>query len=222
LWYAALLQGNYARALQEARALADLHSMLAMNPRQERPPILWLVYERFGKWQAILGEPAPPRNSVYLNGMWHYFRGSALAGAGELGKAEGELAALGATSRDPALKDVLSGANSAAAILAMVNSALSGKIATVRGRSADAVSAFEQAVQMQDALKFNEPPDRQQSMRLYLGAALLKAGRPKDAEAVYREEPRNLQENGSALFGLCQSVQAQGRTTETREIRKRI
>lgn len=222
LWYAALLQGNYARALQEARALAGLHSMLAMNPRQQRPPAVWLVYERFGKWQAILGEPAPPRDGVYLNGMWHYFRGSAFAATGELEKAEGELAALGAASRDPALKDVLSGANSAGPILMMLTSALAGKVAIMRGSSADAVSAFEQAVQMQDALNFNEPPDWQQSMRLYLGAALLKAGRPKDAEAVYREELRSLHENGWALFGLCQSVQAQGRTIEAREIRERF
>ena len=222
LWYAALLQGNYARALQEARALAGLHSMLAMNPRQQRPPAIWLVYERFGKWQAILGEPAPPGGSVYVNGMWHYFRGSALAGTGEVEKAEGELAALGATSRDSALKDVLSGANSAGPILAMLNSALSGKIATVRGRPADAVSAFEQAVRMQDALNFNEPPDWQQSMRLYLGAALLKAGRPKDAEVVYREELRNLHENGWALFGLWQSVTAQGKNAEAQEIRERF
>lgn len=222
LWYAALLQGNYARALQEARALAGMHSMLAMNPRQQRPPAVWLVYERFGKWQAILDEPAPPSDSVYLNGMWHYFRGSAFAGTGELEKAEGELAALGAASRDPALKDVLSGANSAGSILAMLNDTLSGKIAMARGRVGDAVLAFEQAVNVQEALNFNEPPDWQQSMRLYLGAALLKAGRARDAEAVYREELRDLHENGWALFGLWQSLRTQGRTAEAREIRERF
>jgi hypothetical protein len=61
-----------------------------------------------------------------------------------------------------------------------------------------------------------------QPMRLYLGATLLKAGRAKDAEAVYREELHDLHENGWALFGLWQSVTAQGRTTEAREIRERF
>ena len=67
---------------------------------------------------------------------------------------------------------------------------------------------------MQDALNFNEPPDWPQSMRLYLGAALLEAGRAKDAEGVYREELRDLRDNGWALFGLWQSVRAQGRSSE--------
>ena len=75
---------------------------------------------------------------------------------------------------------------------------------------------------MQDALNFNEPPDWPQSMRLYLGAALLKAGRAKEAEGVYREELRGLHDNGWALFGLWQSVRAQGRTAEAQEIRERF
>ena len=101
-------------------------------------------------------------------------------------------------------------------------SALSGEIAKARGRYGEAVLAFEQAVRLQDALNFNEPPDWVHSMRLYLGAALLKAGRPKDAEGVYREELRDLRDNGWALFGLWQSVRSQGRSAEAQKIRERF
>jgi tetratricopeptide (TPR) repeat protein len=222
LRYAAILQGNYARALQAAHDLAGSHSLMAANPRQQRLPAVWLVYKAFGKWQALLAEPAPPAEHVYLNGVWHYFRGSAFTGLGEIKKAESELEALATTSRDPALKDVLSGANSAGPILAMLYRALSGEIAKARGQRVEAVLAFEQAVRMQDTLSFNEPPDWPQSMRLYLGAALLEAGRAKDAEAVYREELRDLRDNGWALFGLLQSVRAQGRSAEAHEIRERF
>jgi tetratricopeptide (TPR) repeat protein len=222
LRYAAILQGNYARALQAARDLAGSHSLMAANPRQQRLPAVWLVYKAFGKWQALLAEPAPPAERVYLNGAWHYFRGSAFTGLGEIKKAESELGALATTSRDPALKDVLSGANSAGPILAMLYRALSGEIAKARGQRVEAVLAFEQAVRMQDTLSFNEPPDWPQSMRLYLGAALLEAGRAKDAEGVYREELRDLRDNGWALFGLWQSVRAQGRSAEAKEIRERF
>jgi tetratricopeptide (TPR) repeat protein len=104
----------------------------------------------------------------------------------------------------------------------MLCRALSGEIALARGESGDAVLAFEEAVRMQDALNFNEPPDWSQSMRLYLGAALLKDGRAKDAEGVYREELQYLHDNGWALFGLWESVRAQGRTTEAKEIRERF
>ena len=222
LRYAAILQGNYARALQAAHDLAGLHSMMAANPRQQRLPAVWVVDKAFGKWQALLAEPPPPAERLYLNGAWHYFRGSAFTGLGEIKKAEGELEALATTSRDPALKDVLSGANSAGPILTMLCRALSGEIAKARGHRAEAVPAFEQAVRMQDALNFNEPPDWPQSMRLYLGAALLDAGRAKDAEGVYREELRDLRDNGWALFGLWQSVREQGRSKEAEEIRERF
>jgi tetratricopeptide (TPR) repeat protein len=222
LRYAAMLQGNYARALQAAREVAASHSVMAANPRQQRLPAVWLVHRIFGKWQALLAEPAPATDRVYLNGAWHYFRGSAFAGLGELDKAESELRTLTTKSVDPALKDVISGANSAVPILAMLCRALSGEIALARGKSGDAVLAFEEAVRMQDALNFNEPPDWSQSMRLYLGAALLKDGRAKDAEGVYREELQYLHDNGWALFGLWQSVRAQGRTAEAKEIRERF
>lgn len=222
LRYAAMLQGNYARALQAAREAAGSHSMMAANPRQQRLPAAWLVHKVFGKWQALLAEPAPPADRLYLNGAWHYFRGSAFAGLGEIKKAESELEVIATTLRDPALKNVLSGANSAEPILAMLYRALSGEIAKARGHRGEAVLAFEHAVRMQDALNFNEPPDWQQSMRLYLGAALLEAGSAKDAERVYREELRGRRDNGWALFGLWQSVRAQGRTAEAREIREKF
>jgi tetratricopeptide (TPR) repeat protein len=219
---AALLQGNYARALQAAREMAGGHSLMAANPRQQRLPPAWLVHKAFGRWQAILAEPTPPADRLYLNAAWRYFRGSSFAGLGDFEKAESELQALTAVTRDPALKDVVSGANSAPSLVAVLTSALTGEIAMRRERYVEAVTAFEQAVKAQDALNFDEPPDWLQSMRLYLGAALLKAGRSKDAEAVYREELHDLHENGWALFGLWQSVTAQGRNAEAQQIRKRF
>ena len=222
LRYAAMLEGNYAHAFRAAQDMTGGHSVMAGNPRQQRLPPTWIVHKAFGKWQALLAEPAPPADRLYLNAAWRFVRGSALAGLGEFEKAESELQALNAVARDPALMDVLSGANSAPSLVAMLISALTAEIAMRRERYAEAVAAFEQAVRAQDALNFNEPPDWSQSMRLYLGAALLKAGRSKDAEAVYREELRDLHENGWALFGLWQSVTAQGRIAEAQEIRQRF
>jgi tetratricopeptide (TPR) repeat protein len=198
------------------------HSLMAMNPRQQRVPAVWLVEKVFGKWDALLAEAPPDPDRVYLKGVWHYVRGSAYVGRGELDKADGEFASLKTTSQNPALQDVLSGGNAASPILGMLSRALSGEIAMARGRSADAVDAFEDGVRSQDSLNFNEPPDWGQSMRLYLGAALLKAGRPKHAEAVYRDELRDLQENGWALFGLWQSLSAQGRSAKADEARQRF
>ena len=51
-------------------------------------------------------------------------------------------------------------------------------------------------------------------MRQTLGAALLQAGRAAEAEAVYREDLRRNPENGWSLFGLAQSLRAQGKSAE--------
>ena len=59
-------------------------------------------------------------------------------------------------------------------------------------------------------------------MRLYLGAALLKAGRPGDAEAVYLADLREFRENGWALFGLWQSLRDQRKSVEAQKARERF
>ena len=54
-------------------------------------------------------------------------------------------------------------------------------------------------------------------MRLYLGAALLKAGRARQAELVYREDLKEFRNNGWPLFGLAQTLRAQGKSTAARK-----
>ena len=60
--------------------------------------------------------------------------------------------------------------------------ALEGEIKEARDNLDGAVQAYDQAVQTQDANNYTEPPDWSQSMRLYLGTALLSANRWEDAE----------------------------------------
>jgi Tfp pilus assembly protein PilF len=51
-------------------------------------------------------------------------------------------------------------------------------------------------------------------VRHYLGAALLEHGLAARAEEVYRRDLRWNQNNGWSLFGLYQSLIAQGKTEE--------
>ena len=59
-------------------------------------------------------------------------------------------------------------------------------------------------------------------MRHNLGAALLEAGRAAEAEAVYREDLRQYPNNGWALFGLSQTLWAQGEADEAAEAQRRF
>ena len=54
-------------------------------------------------------------------------------------------------------------------------------------------------------------------MRHYLGSALLKAGNPEEAEKTYRRDLRWNAENGWSLYGLHESLAAQGKTEQAAE-----
>jgi tetratricopeptide (TPR) repeat protein len=82
------------------------------------------------------------------------------------------------------------------------------------GRVPEAETHFAAAIALEDALTYDEPPPWYYPVRQSLGAALLAARRPREAEAVYREDLRRYPENGWSLAGLRESLRAQGRTAE--------
>ncbi|HXL87315.1 MAG TPA: hypothetical protein VN927_08880, partial [Gemmatimonadaceae bacterium] len=86
-----------------------------------------------------------------------------------------------------------------------------GEIALRQGRAGDAVPYLEEAVRLQDALRYDEPAPWYYPMRQSLGAALLAAGRAGDAERVFTEDLRRNPNNGWALYGLAASLKAEGR-----------
>jgi hypothetical protein len=216
--YAAMHAGNYARAMEAAKATAAGQSHQGMGATERNASMPLLLNKIFGKWDAVLAEPAPVHGSAYLRGIWHYARGSAFVAKGEHGKAQDELKELKAAAGDPSLKEMLAAVNTAPTILELSALALEGELLSSQGRHAEAVNAFAAAVKLQDALKYTEPPDWGQSMRLYLGAALLKAGRAREAEVVYREDLRDFRNDGWALFGLGQSLRAQRKSAAAAKV----
>ena len=54
---------------------------------------------RFGMWDEVLAEPAPPPDLPYMGAMWHAARGLAHAAQGRLDEAETERAAVAAAAR---------------------------------------------------------------------------------------------------------------------------
>jgi len=59
-------------------------------------------------------------------------------------------------------------------------------------------------------------------VRQTLGAVLLDAGRPAEAEAIYWQDLSSNRENGWSLYGLAQSLRAQGKEEQAIAIDKRF
>ncbi|MDH5255582.1 MAG: hypothetical protein OEW72_06675, partial [Gammaproteobacteria bacterium] len=88
------------------------------------------------------------------------------------------------------------------------------EIAAGSRRYDEAIARLQRAVLLQDGLMYNEPPDWYFPVRHYLGAVLLEAGLPQEAEAVYWQDLALYRENGYSLLGLQQALEAQGRSGE--------
>jgi pimeloyl-ACP methyl ester carboxylesterase/tetratricopeptide (TPR) repeat protein len=224
LWVAATLEGRSGAAIEAARQVAvkvPHHHAGALAWTADFPVTPWLAYVRFGRWQEILTEPKPPVSEPYATGIWHYARGLAFVARGDIGRAEAELAALTATLEHEAfrttLKDLPLLTN-----LQIASRIVRGELASRGGRHDDARRVLREAVALEDAMPYSEPPLWHQPVRQVLGAVLLAAQRPAEAEVEDRAELARFRENGWSLFGLWQSLVAQHRTDEAQQVRARF
>jgi tetratricopeptide (TPR) repeat protein len=178
-------------------------------------PVLTLV--RFGQWDAVLGEPAPPADRPYQTAIWHYARGMAFLRTKRSGEAEAELVLVRSGVADNANEALMLAGNTAtaSALLAIAEAHLTGELAATQGNPKAAVAALERAVALQDALIYMEPPPFYFPTRQALGAVLLTAGQPQQAELVYRADLDKWPKNGWSLFGLSQALLAQKKLEES-------
>ena len=84
------------------------------------------------------------------------------------------------------------------------------------------ITHFQAAQKIEDEQVYTEPPDWYYPIRHSLGAVLLKAGKPAEAEKVYRQDLKRFPENGWALFGLAQSLHAQNKHEEAAAVDARF
>ena len=177
---------------------------------------------RFGEWDKILAS-SEPQNLPYPRAIWHYARGMAYAGKGDLESARQELAAMQRYAEDPALPGVLvSVRNNAQQLAAIARLVLEGTIEDRSRNYQRAIDVLGQALKLEDALGYNEPEDWHYPVRQILGAVQLEAGQPADAERTYRDELARHRENGWSLYGLQQSLIAQERTEEAVAVGRRL
>ena len=182
------------------------------------------AHTRFGKWDVILSEPRPPEESPFWTGVWHYARGLAFTATGKADQAARELNSLESIASEKSLDGfrVTFSRNGAKAILDIAVEVLAGEIAAKRGDYDRAIAQLHRAILLEDNLIYNEPPDWHVPARQSLGAVLLEAGRAAEAEAIYWQDLLRNRENGWSLFGLMQSLRAQGKEAQADLVGKRF
>jgi tetratricopeptide (TPR) repeat protein len=217
IWQSASMQGRSAETLRAAREFAGNASpeMIKQMPDMETAPVAPIVaLVRFGRWDEVLRLPAPPREWPYTRGVWHYARGLAFSAKGQAADARRELGELESGLKSVPAERTVAFFFRAKNLLQLAANVLAGEIAAKGGDVATADRLLRAAVAEQDTHWFTEPPPWYFPVRQTLGAVLLQGGRAPAAEAVYREDLKRNPGNGWSLFGLAQSLRAQGKTAE--------
>jgi tetratricopeptide (TPR) repeat protein len=223
LAYAAMMTGREREAMAAAR---DMWSQVPDDALRNVGPFFdrWMcsvydVQKRFGRWDDILAEPAPPEFLPITRATWRAHRAIAYAAKKDFTNAEREHELFRkAKARLP--EDHKWGRDQAHRVLEVSDLFIAGEIALQKGDWSLAAELLEQSAAVEDTLGYGEPPQWLQPVRHTLGAVYLKAGRYDEAERVYREDLKKWRRNGWSLYGLSRALHAQGRVDEARRVER--
>lgn len=228
LWATATLEGDSKTAIDAALKTSQLPpdsliNLCGYKTLQHFVVIPLYAYVTFGKWDEILNYEKPEKLQLYPLGVWHYARGMAFIANGDLGKAEKELAELEQLRFNKKVEDLsIWGINSAGTLIKIAYEVLSGELAAKKKDYATAISHLKSAVELENTLRYDEPPTWFYPCRLNLGAVLIESERYEEAQKVFEENLSNLPENGWALYGLHQALLKLNENNEAAEVQKRF
>jgi tetratricopeptide (TPR) repeat protein len=218
LAYAAMMTGQRELAMKHIRTMvAELPADFLKENALQAESFVAMPLEvmvRFGMWDEILAEPdSYPDYCAGTRALHYAARAIAYAAKGDTENARKAQAIF--TERAKLVpKEATVSNNTAEAILALATRMVEGEI-LIRENKLDAgVAELREAIKLEDALHYDEPPGWLIPVRHSLGAALMQNGRHAEAEQVYREDLARLPENGWSLFGLTSSLRAQKKNTE--------
>jgi tetratricopeptide (TPR) repeat protein len=225
LTYAYMMNGSEMLARSSAREFQEM---------SQDPSNALAVLTRFHQWDDLLTfpEPAPDlktaddRNVHAVLGLWHYGRGLAFVATGRLQNAESELNAVVAEAALAPPSPVFGDAPDVAHTLDKIGQAgdadslkiaaaiLRARIAAARSQWSQATDFMREAVRIEDATAYGEPPTWAYPIRESLGALLLKQNLAAEAEAVFREGLRRSPRDPRLLLGLSKALSVEGRNAD--------
>ncbi len=217
---------NIHFAMTSAQMAGDAGTALTMAARlNEKLPIEmaaaapWVQPIKAAPYYAMVqyGDPAdiialadPGDEMPFLHGAWHYARGEAYAKLGDAEKAMGEAEAISKVIAEMDLSDLTNGGVPALDILNIARLTIIARLSAGEGDFDTAIEAMEEAVALQDAIAYTEPPYWYYPAKQTLASILLQAGKAERAEQLFLESLTESPNNAWVLYGLSESYKAQG------------
>jgi len=214
--------GNYADSLQAAKRAQEQAAPHLKELGMSSGIMIDFYYSlplqimvRFHRWNEILTVPQPDVSQPVTAVAWHYARALASANKSKLDQARTELAALRTAA--PAMAKLtfnVVGPHNSEVIPQMMSEIVEASLARVLRQTGEAIAHLQRAVSIEDTLDYDEPPDWLAPTRESLGAALLATGKSSEAETVFREDLKRNPRNPRSLFGLAETLRAEGKGAE--------
>ena len=174
---AASMAGRYA----EARKTAEELSRNVTPAAKDLPfieyvlPLPALVDLRFAKWSEARKAEPPAADFHLARAETFFVRAIAAAMSGDLAAAGRERAEFELEAAKAALDAHLGTLNDGRRFVAVMRPTMDARILEKQGKTDAAIAAWKKAVEAEDALAYDEPPDWISPSREALGAALLRA-----------------------------------------------
>ncbi len=208
LLFAASMAGEGAVAMQASRNYGELVAGGSFY--------VSLTGTRFGLWDDVLAIEERPEQALFA-GFWDFGRGYAHLRMERPDSANFYMERL-RTARTELEDEIPFRGHSAVDLITVVGAILEGEMLAGEGDVDGAVGVLEEAIRVEDGLRYDEPEPLNFSARHWLGGILNDAGRHVDAEEVFRAALVDHPHNGWSLFGLEQALRAQGRDAEAEEV----
>jgi tetratricopeptide (TPR) repeat protein len=222
LVYSAMFDGQYDLAIRTARSLTEQAPPEMVRDMRDFldafMPMEYHVMIRFGKWDDILAQPPAPAHLPVTNAVRHYARGIAYASTNRVPEAlQEQRRFLEYQAQVPETSILFN--NSSADILKVAEQMLAGEIEYRRGHYDVAFAHLKKAVELDDAMNYDEPWGWMQPARHALGALQLEQKQYAQAEAVFRRDLEIHPNNVWSLGGLAECLEHTGRTAEASHVR---
>jgi tetratricopeptide (TPR) repeat protein len=220
---AAGMVGQSGKALESAaKAVSNVASMAGHDPAAEYV-LPWSLYAmaRSSKWDDILAYPQPLTSTPATLAFWRYARGLAYLAKSDLNAARSERRDFEA-AKAKVPEDLMLNTNRATDLLSIETAVFDARLASAAGDSKSAIEHWKKAVEVQDALIYDEPPAWYYPVRESLGGEYLRSKQYAEAEKTFRRDLEINPNNPRSLFGLSEALRAQSRDAEAAEFHQRF
>jgi tetratricopeptide (TPR) repeat protein len=170
----------------------------------------YFAHAQFSPPETILALPDPGDAMPYVKAIWRYSRGIAYAAQRNFDSAKAEADAIANLERATDFSLLKASGVPGEEVMRLARTVIQGRVAQAQGNLVVAITRFEEASALQDALPYTEPPYWYYPVRQTLAAALLQAGRLPEAEDQFQRALKRAPANGWSYYGLLQVYKARG------------